>query len=202
MKKVVLGLAVSVVTFGVCVSKDVGKIVSIDSIEILQKSKEGKKLTDEIKKKINDYQEEMQKAQKEVAELEKEIKDKKDVLSKDAMEDKQRCVDDKKKELGGRLAQQEEALRLEIQSRQVQLRNKQLAVTNKMCEENAWGMAIDKNTPGVLFTAKSIDKTNEVLKKIDAVYDSSLKKSSSTLVASSSNKSKVADAVKARKKSA
>lgn len=184
MKKILLGLAASAFMFNVSMAKGGVNIVAIDSIEIMQKSKEGKQLSDEVQTKITSYQSFVKQAQDELAGLEKELSEKKDVLKKEALAEKQANVEAKKKQLVARVSQQEEALRMEIQSKQVQLRNKQMAVTNKECEKNNWGLMIDKNTPGVLFASAAIDKTAELLKKIDADYDSSVKKAATTLAAS------------------
>ena len=188
MKKILLGLATSAFMFSVSMAKGGVNIVAIDSIEIMQKSKEGKKLSEEVQVKINDYQNFVKKAQEELTVLEKELSDKKDVLKKDALAEKQTNLENKRKQLGGSVQQQEEALRLEIQSKQVQLRNKQMAVTSKVCETSNWGLLIDKNTPGVLFASSAIDKTSDVLKRIDADYDSAVKKSTTATLASAAIK--------------
>ena len=118
MKKFLLGVVASTFVFGVSVAKvETGKLVSIDSVEIMQKSKEGSKLADDIKKKITDYQDFVQKAQKDIASLEAEVKDKKDILSKDALDEKKKSLDEKKKELSAQVGRKEEALRMEIQSK-------------------------------------------------------------------------------------
>ena len=65
MKKFLLGVVASTFVFGVSVANvEIGKLVSIDSIEIMQKSKEGKILSEDIKKKVADYQKFVQEAQK------------------------------------------------------------------------------------------------------------------------------------------
>lgn len=191
MKKLLLGVVASTFAFGVSFAKvEVGKLVSIDSIEIMQKSKEGKKLSEDIKKKVADYQSFVQKAQKDLAALDKELKDKKDILSKDALETRKKAFEDKRKDLAGKIGRREEALRMEIQGKQMQLRDKQLAVAKKMFKDKKWGAMIDKNTPGVLFVADSIDKTKEVLKKIDIDFGK-VKGATKKFAASSAKASKV-----------
>jgi Skp family chaperone for outer membrane proteins len=56
MKKLLLGLAASAFMFGVSMANSATNIIAIDSIEIMQKSKEGKQLSEEVQKKITDYQ--------------------------------------------------------------------------------------------------------------------------------------------------
>jgi hypothetical protein len=45
-----------------------------------------------------------------------------------------------------------------------------MKVVNQEFEKQQWGLLIDKNTPGVLCVAKAIDKTDELLKKVDDAY--------------------------------
>lgn len=146
-------------------------LVSVDSLHVMQESKEGKVLAEKLKAKINDYQEFVKRSQQELASLQEDITKKADMLSKDALQDKTDQLARKKKDLERILADKEETLKAELQKEQIKLRDKQLAVANSMCQEKDWGIVIDKNTPGVLFVNKAIDKTDDLLKKVDELYE-------------------------------
>ena len=106
-----------------------------------------------------------------MASLQEEITKKADLLSKEALQEKTELLARKKKDLERTLGDKEEALRAELQREQIKLRDKQMAVANTMCESECWALVIDKNTPGVLFVNKSIDKTKELLVKVDELFD-------------------------------
>lgn len=194
MKKqiVLLVAALSAVSFTFVSAKN-ESLVSIDSLQIMQESKEGKILADKLKLKINDYQEFVKKSQQELASLQEEVTKKSDVLSKESLFEKTETLNRKKKEFERVIADKEESLRAELQREQMKLRDKQLNVANGMCEEEKWGLVIDKNTPGVLFVNKAIDKTSEVLKRVNETYD---KANSSVMIASSKATSKSSNEVK------
>ena len=145
-------------------------LVSIDSIMIMQKSKEGQKLAGEIQKEITKFQAEVQNSQKELAELSKGLDIQGKALNTDAKQGKTEALTQKRKELERKFTDKEEQLRASIQKRQIALRDSQLKVINKVSEKEGWGLLVDKNTPGVLFVSKAIDKTPMVLAAVDAAY--------------------------------
>ncbi len=171
MKKQTLLLitALSAVSFGFVSAKN-EPLVSIDSVHIMQESKEGKILAEKLKGKITDYQNFVQKSQQEMVALQDEVTKKADVLSKEALQEKTESLTRKKKDFERILADREEGLRAELQREQIKLRDKQLLVANTISEEEKWGLVVDKNTPGVLFVNKAIDRTSVVLKKVDEVF--------------------------------
>lgn len=181
--------ALSAVSFGFVSAKN-EQLVSIDSIQVMQDSKEGKILAEKLKAKINDYQKFVQTSQQELVSLQEEITKKADVLSKDALQEKTEQLANKKKSLERTLSDKEEALKAELQREQIKLRDKQMAVASSMCEKENWGLVVDKNTPGVLYVNKAIDKTADLLKEVNANYE---KASVNTTLASN----KPATAVKA-----
>ena len=153
-------------------------LVTIDSLQIIQKSKEGQKVTEKINKKVADYQAFVKKSQEELTTLQSEIAKKSEVLSRDALQEKTDELGRKKKQFERKIADREELLRLEIKREQVKLRDKHMTVANKIFEEKKWEMMVDKNTPGVLFVSKSIDVTDQVLKRVDDEFEDSLSKKS------------------------
>lgn len=165
------------------------ELTVIDSILMMQESKEGKKLAEVIRKKISDFQEYVKKSQDELNTMQQEMSKKAEVLSKEAIQEKMEQLTKKKKDAERAIADKEETLRAEVQREQMKLREKQLTVASKMFEQEDWGLMVDKNAPGVLFVSKGMDKTAEVLKTVDASYEATLvqKKNSTTLAKGKEN---------------
>lgn len=146
------------------------KIVSIDSMLIMQKSEEGQALLGKIQKDIEGFQAELKKQQSlvqtEQTSLEKQAK----VLSADAVEQKAKSLAKKRKGLEEEFAEKEESLRKEIQMAQMSLRERQMKAISSWSEKEGAIAVLDKATPGLLFVASSIDKTEDALKAVDATF--------------------------------
>ncbi len=145
-------------------------LVSIDSISIMQNSKEGKEITAFIQKDIEKFQDQVKIAQKTLVDMQDEINKKAKVLSQEAMQEKTAAVMKKKNDVERDLAEKEETLRGTIQKKQIALREKQLKIANDISEKENWGLVVDKNAPGVLFVSSAIDKTDMILKAVDEKY--------------------------------
>ena len=146
-------------------------LVSIDSLKLLQESKEGKNLSARLQKVIESFQGEVQEAQQKVVALQETIQKQSKILSKEALMEKGQELATMKKRAERDLADKEESLKMKVQREQMLLREKQLKTAKSIFDKEGWGMMIDKNTPGVLFVNNAIDKTLDVLKIIDAEYD-------------------------------
>lgn len=176
MKKILLTVTglMLIGSLAICaetVDKDASKLVSIDSILLMQKSKEGQKLTKEIQKEIEEFQQFAKNEQKKLTDFQEEVSKKAKVLSKDALTEKGETLANMKKNAERVLGDKEESLKASIQKKQISLRNKQMKVANEVFEQKKWGMMIDNNTPGVLFVSRAIDKTDDILKAVDAKYE-------------------------------
>ena len=145
-------------------------IVSIDSLKIMQESNEGRDITAEIQKDIDSFQAQVQKSQQELMAMQEDLNKKTALLSQDALAEKTESITKKKKDLERELSDKEETLRGVIQRKQMALRDKQLKIAHEISEKEQWDMIVDKNTPGVLFASKSIDKTDVVLKAVNEKY--------------------------------
>jgi outer membrane protein len=145
-------------------------LVSIDSISIMQNSKEGKEITAQIQKDVEKFQHQVKTAQKTLADMQEDLNKKAQVLSQEALQEKTEALAKQKKDSERDLADKEEALRTSVQKKQIALREKQLKIAHEVSEKEKWGMVVDKNTPGVLFVSNAIDKTDTVLKAVDAKY--------------------------------
>jgi Skp family chaperone for outer membrane proteins len=155
--------------------KDAGKLVSIDSILLMQKSKEGQKLGEKIQKDVEEFQKFAKNAQKELTDYQESVSKQAKVLSKDALVEKGEKLAKMKKDAERSLEDKETELKHKIQREQVELRNRQMKVANEVFEQKKWGLAIDAGTPGLLFVSKAVDKTDEILKVVDERFEKETK---------------------------
>ena len=153
------------------VQQDSEKLVSIDSIMLMQKSKEGQKLALEVQKEVESFQNFAKTKQEELRDFQETVSKQAKVLSKEALMEKGEKLASMKKTAERELSDKEEFLKKSMQRRTVVLRNKQMAVANTVFEKKSWGLMIDRNTPGVLFVKKAIDVTEEILKSVDDDFD-------------------------------
>ncbi len=159
--------------FSLIAANESTSLVSIDSIKIMQESKEGKVVASQIQKEIEKFQVQVKSAQKNLVDMQEDISKKSKVLSQDALQEKTDAITKAKKDIERDLADKEEVLRGDIQKKQIALREKQLKIVNDVSEKENWGMVVDKNPnimPGILFASKAIDKTDVVLKAVDEKY--------------------------------
>lgn len=180
MKKLALLVSASLLIPCSFVAASNLNIVSIDSLKIMQESNEGKDVTAEIQKDIDAFQAQVQKSQQELMAMQEDLNKKTALLSQDALAEKTESITKKKKDLERELSDQEETLRGVIQRKQMALRDKQLKIAHEISEKEQWDMIVDKNTPGVLFASKSIDKTDVVLKAVNEKYAPSITKQKQT----------------------
>ena len=178
MKKLVVGIFCLVLLGAGFVNADVKskvkkntKLVSIDSLLLMQKSKEGKLLAEKLQKDIEEFQNFAKNAQKEIADYQETIQKQAKALSKEALIEKGEKLEKMRKNAERQLADKETDLKRKIQREQMVLREKQLSVTAEIFEKESWGLMIDRNTPGVLFVNNAIDKTEDVLKAVDKTFE-------------------------------
>lgn len=180
MKKLLSLLAFSGVLFSsassVTKASSKNELVSIDSITLMQQSKEGQKLAAEVEKEVEAFQNFAKAKQDELKDFQDTVSKQAKVLSKEALVEKGEKLASMKKNAERELTDKEESLKRSMQRRTALLRNKHMEVANKVFEKKDWGMMIDRNTPGVLFVKKAIDVTDEILKAVDEEYDTSVVK--------------------------
>lgn len=145
-------------------------LVSIDSIMIMQKSQEGQELGKKIQKEIEKFQSEVKNSQKELAEMQEAINKQADVLKTESKQEKVDSLAQKRKKLEREFADKEEQLRMNIQKRQMALRESQLKVIKRVFEQEKWGALFDINTPGLLAHDPSTEKTELVLAEVDKQF--------------------------------
>lgn len=173
------------------------EFVAIDSVAIMQKSKEGKELMTSIQGEITKFQNEVQNTQKMLASEQESIDKQAKVLSKDALQEKTEKLANLRKKNEREFTDKEEQLRASIQRRQLALRDRQMKIVNEVFETEKWGAVIDKATPGLLCVSSAIDRTEKVLSAVDAKYGSVSKpKNDAVVVASKDTKTATQSTVK------
>lgn len=150
--------------------KNLNSLVSIDSIVLMQDSKEGKLLAEKFQAEIEDFRIQVKAKQEELVEFQTKIEKQAKVLSKEAKIEKVEELEKMKKDAERVLADKEESLKTRVQRQQFALRDKQMKVINDVCKQEGWGALIDKNLPGVLFVNNAIDQTEKMLKAVDEKY--------------------------------
>lgn len=168
MKKILLtasaGLLLSASVFAA------EKIVAIDSVKIMQESKEGQEITLKLQKKAEKIGELVKSAQKELADMQENLNKKAKVLSPEALQEKTKQIARKKTDAERDIADKEEAFGAELKGYQYMLVQKQRQIIQEVAKKEDWVVVVDPNTPGVLFVSNAIDKTDVVLKAVDDKY--------------------------------
>jgi len=177
-------------------SQKISGLVSIDSIGLMQKSKEGQKLSASMQSKIEDFQKTVQQKQKELVSFQEEVLKQEKVLSQEALEEKGKKLVQMKKDAERYLSDKEQTIKDELEKQQILLRNKQMKIFDDFCKKEKYSVALDSRMPGVLFVSNSVDVTDKVLKVVDQKYDSEVVKD---LVAKNDS-SKKAESTKTAKK--
>lgn len=149
------------------------ELVSVDSAVLMAESKAGQELAEKARKENDSLTAFASTTHKELAKLQDEISTKAQVLNRDALQEKITLLTQKRRQAEVEMANKRESADLVIQRAQSQVREKQLVVMKKLCEEKGWDALLEKQH--ALFVSNSIDRTAEVLKALDAAYDAEKK---------------------------
>lgn len=143
------------------------KIGLIDLQRCLEKSKEGQKIFQLLKKKKDVLQRQLDKKQKEVLELRKVLEKQGMMLSMDAQENKKKTIERKTRELEYFFKDVNEEM-MRAQEKEKKRIFKELGkIIEKIGSEGNYDLVLEKRAGGVLYRAESIDITEEVI----SVYD-------------------------------
>lgn len=144
-------------------------LVSVDSMVLVEKSKAGRDFTKKMTEEREKLESFVANSNKELSKMQEEISLKSQVLSKDALQEKMTQFEQKRREVERQVADKREMASLTMQKEHMKMRDEQLAVIKNVCEKKGWDALLEKGS--TLFVAHSIDKTEEVLKELDAAYD-------------------------------
>ncbi len=172
MKKMILsGLALAL---GASLQAKI-ELVSVDSMLLMERSKAGQAFAEKAQKEKASIESLIASTNKELAMLQEEISAKSSVLSRDALQEKIEAFEAKRRSAERNLADKQDAMKLSMQRESAKIRSEQVGVMKKMCERQGWDALLEKGS--AIFVSNALDKTSEVLKELDAVYEA--KKSAS-----------------------
>ncbi len=170
MKKLMMSVLALSLVAGLQAKLD---FVSFDAAVVYEKSKESQLVSKKIRQEYEALAGFAENSKKELAKLQDEISTKAEVLSKEALQEKTEQLASKKRELERKLNDRQEAFQAFAQKENSRLREKQMAVINKVFaqHENEWGALAERNAGGLVCVSKAIDKTNEIVEALDLAYD-------------------------------
>lgn len=159
----------------VVLGEDLIKIGLIDLQRCLSESKEGKKITQLLKKKKDVLQRQLDTKQKELLELKRELEKQAMMLSMDAQEDKRRIIERKTRELEYLYKDLNEEMR-GLQKKEEKRILKEIGkVIEKIGSEENYILIIEKRAGAVLYCINSVDITEKVVRAYDQMKEESKK---------------------------
>lgn len=145
------------------------EICFVDKVLIAQKSVEGKKVGLQIQSEIKAFQDKVQQGQQELMAMQEALSKKSKVLSKKAIEDENRKIAQKKKDLERTLGDREEFLKSTIEAKNKDLSEKIDKAIGEVCKKQQFGAVVDRNVPGFYFVDNTMDRSDLVVKEFDAM---------------------------------
>lgn len=145
------------------------KVAYVDVQTVVEKSKDGKKLNDELKKEFEKRQKEIEKKKADLDKMNEDIEKKKSVLSEEALQ--KRSI-----EFQGEVQKVREAMaksQMEFQKKQNELYEpiikKLKSIIEKVAKDKGYSMVIRSNQTEqiVLYAAAEHDLTDEVVSALD-----------------------------------
>jgi outer membrane protein len=160
---IIMTLLASSVAFG----EDSTKIGVIDLQKCLEESREGKKVSEILKKKKAVLQTQLDKKQKELLELRKEFEKQAMMLSMDAQEDKRKTIERKTRELEYLLKDLNEEM-ARAQEREKRRIFKELGdIIQKIGSAEGFTLIMEKRAGGLLYFTEAIDLTVKIIAEYD-----------------------------------
>lgn len=160
---IIATLSVSSVAFG----EDGIKVGVMDLQKCLEESREGKRVSEILKKKKAVLQTQLDKKQKELLELRKEFEKQAMMLSMDAQEDKRKTIERKTRELEYFLKDLNEEM-ARAQEKEKRRIFKELGdIIKKMGSEQGLTLIMEKRAGGLLYFTESVDLTQKVIVEYD-----------------------------------
>ena len=146
---------------------DAAEIACINMQKVLKTSKSGKKVREQLEKKFEKLRKQLQAKQEELQAFKKDLEKKAPLMNEEARAAKERQY---KKMLRDFKDQSDDA-QFEMRKAEQQMMEpliKQLEkVVTQIGKERGYALIIEKNMPGVYYTAPAIDITDIVIKRFD-----------------------------------
>ena len=147
---------------------DVAKIGVANLQRVLEASNQGKSAQQEIKKQKDQMEQEMKQKGGEIEELRKQLERESMVMSKDKREEKEREIRIKINDFKSL----DKRYRAQLQRLEKKLVSELLKEVSALVEEigKKEGYLLIINKPGIMYSPKSIDITDQVIKELNARY--------------------------------
>jgi Skp family chaperone for outer membrane proteins len=165
--KIVALMIAAQIASGVVLAKF--EYVAMNRQELLQNSKKGKQLRAELQTQANELQTEQQKLIAGVQDAEKEFQKKAIAMNKSTQEAEIAKLRKKASKVQTQIQEMTAEFNELAESRQKALDEENIQFASALLQEKEWGMLVDKNAALALNPA--LDKTNEILARIDAEFD-------------------------------
>jgi outer membrane protein len=168
-KSFLVSTAIMVILLGynLALGEDPNRIGMIDLQKCIEKSKEGQKLFEALKKKKDGLQKRLDSKEKELLELRKEFDKQVMMLSMDAQQSKRKTIERKTRELEYLVKDLNEEMRRAEGIERKRILNELIEIIQKIGDEGKYAMILEKRVGGVLYWAKPFDLTDEVTKAYD-----------------------------------
>lgn len=141
------------------------KVAVVDLQRCMLESKEGKRVSESVKKEIETIRQRYAKAKQELLDLQKEIEKQSLMLSLDAKESKQNEYNKKSRELG----YLEEDLQEEQTAIQQDATQKLLkdiySIVETVAKQQAFDLVLEKSTSGLIFASNALDISDTIIEE-------------------------------------
>jgi outer membrane protein len=161
---------------GVVLGQGLTRVGVIDLQRCLQESKEGKSVTEMLKRKKAELQRQLDKKQQELLEMRAEFEKQSMMLSIDAQESKRKDVERKARELEYYLQDLNEEMARAQEREKKRIFDELGTIIEDMGSGGGYSIILEKRAGGVLYGNKSVDITDQVIKSYDTVKQGQEKK--------------------------
>lgn len=159
-KAIVLLMAVALLGWGLGAQDQPVTIGVIDVQQALVSTEEGKKVKEELERKVRAAESQLQPKIQRLQEMQKELQEMQPVLSKEALQKKQFDLVEQKSQLENEGQGLEQQLKLD-QARLMQpLLEKFAKIIDEIGREKGFALILDRQDPGILFSRETLDITD------------------------------------------
>lgn len=151
------------------IAADPAKIGVIDLQKCIQESNEGKRIAESLKKKSDVMRGDLEKKNQEVVDMEKNLEKQALMLSDDAKKEKQKELNDKKRDLNYLLQDMQDDMKvLEGDARNNILKTLS-GVVETVAKKNNFDLITERSSGGVLYVSERLDVTAEVIAELNRI---------------------------------
>lgn len=159
-KAIVLLMAAALLGWGLGAQDQPVTIGVIDVQQALVSTEEGKKVKEELERKVRAAESQLQPKIQRLQEMQKELQEMQPVLSKEALQKKQFDLVEQKSQIENEGQGLEQQLKLD-QARLMQpLLEKFAKIIDEIGREKGFALILDRQDPGILFSRETLDITD------------------------------------------